>query len=83
MLDAFLAAAGRHGAEVSTGAETRLLDGLDAGAAGIVPGVGNLAPRLAVVLADAAAATALPPSRRSAPSPSSPASTASTPAWHR
>ncbi|MGO3191253.1 MAG: dihydrodipicolinate synthase family protein [Microbacterium sp.] len=56
MLDAFLAAAGRHGAEVSTGAETRLLDGLDAGAAGIVPGVGNLAPRLAVVLADAWAA---------------------------
>lgn len=40
----------RNGVGIATGVETALVDGLDAGAVGTVPGVGNLAPRAAVTL---------------------------------
>lgn len=44
------AAAGRPSFAVTQGDERRLLDGLDLGAAGILPGTANVAPRLAVDL---------------------------------
>ncbi|MBF0688332.1 MAG: dihydrodipicolinate synthase family protein [Cellulomonas sp.] len=47
------AAAGRPGFGVSQGDETRLLDGLDRGAVGLLPGTANIAPELAVGLYEA------------------------------
>lgn len=47
------AAAGRPGFAVSQGDEIRLLEGLDRGAAGLLPGTANLAPDLAVGLYEA------------------------------
>lgn len=44
------AAAGRESFAVSQGDEVRLLEGLDRGAAGLLPGIANIAPRLAVDL---------------------------------
>ncbi|GHE79240.1 dihydrodipicolinate synthase family protein [Amycolatopsis deserti] len=46
-------AKGRPGFEVSQGAETKLLAALRLGADGVVPGLANLAPRLAVELVTA------------------------------
>lgn len=45
-------AARREGVAVSQGDERRLLAGLRAGAVGIVPGIGNLSPALAVALVE-------------------------------
>ncbi len=65
LLERFIgAAAWRPAFAVSQGAEAALADGLAAGAAGITPGLANLAPAACRALRDAALAGDLPTARR-------------------